>query len=73
MPAIFSLFIKLNTELATLTFRCVGKPSGYVTFSDILGLVESKVGNLVFNVFTFLIMHQSFVTTAPPPTGKGGG
>ena len=27
-----------------------------MTVSDILGLVESKVGNLVFNIFAIFIM-----------------
>ena len=35
----------------------------YVTLSDILGLVESKVGNLVFNIFTIFIMLIIHVQT----------
>ena len=30
-----------------------------------------KTGNEIFEAKQ-MVMHQSFVTTAPPPTGKGG-
>ena len=35
----------------------------HVTLSDILGLVELKVGNLVFNIFTIFIMLIIHVQT----------
>ena len=57
-------FSSLHKQLEPYLIRRVKK--------DVEKSLPAKVGNLLLGDQVLKVMHQSFVTTAPPPTGKGG-